>query len=250
MSDFIPILVAAMVLMVVLMIVFGGMITPSKITSSTVFSTEDFLISSSTTENQVTRVNGTVEKGIISGADKEISFSLTDTDVSTGIMKLRVDNTNLYGALFISLNGNVIYNDFARIGNHTFMFDGDILKGNNVLQIKADSSGWKFWAPTVYIFDLNLSADYIGRRNEYFYFDVPRLDLASAKYAKLIIDVKNRRGNDMIVLINNNEVFKGTTDTKTDFSVDILNAGRNKVEFFTEVNSNYNVSSAQIVLYP
>ena len=187
---------------------------------------------------------------MFAGKDKSISFEIPNpSDATEGILKLNVENTNLYGAMIIRINGYEVYRDYPRIGRHTITFNGRNLTSNNVLDFIAESSGWKIWAPTVYVFDSDVSVDYIGRQTQTFSFNITNLELVNTGRARIVVFADRQGVGDIIIRVNGVEIYRGLTNVFTDFPVDILKEGDNIVEMSAEPNATYRVSSAQIIIF-
>jgi len=256
MPEFVPILIAAVLCLIVLLMAFGGgLVSPEQRvrlrSSRTIFLGQDFTITYSAGEKTVASLGGEVSRGVFSGiGDKTIDFQVPDiADVSEGMIKLKIWNTNHYGNLIISINGKEIYRGFPNIGEKIISFGGNILEPSNTLEIKAETSGWKFWAPTTYIFDLNVFVNYLGRKTKSFTFDISENEFINTNRARLLIfGAREGRGN-INARLNGIEIYSGLTTVYTDFSVDALKVGNNTLDLSTEPNTTYNISSAQIVLF-
>jgi len=254
MPDFVPVLIAAVLSLIVLLIAFGGgfISQPGELRASrTIFLGQDFTITYSAGEKSVASLGGEVSRGVFSGiGDKTIDFQVPNTaDISECVIKLKIWNTNHYGNLIISINGKEIYRGFPNIGEKTISFGKDILEGSNTLEVEAENSGWRFWAPTVYIFDMNVNVNYLGRKTRSFTFDISENELTNTNRARLLIfGTREGRGN-LNVRLNGVEIYSGLTTVYTDFAVDALEIGNNTLDLSTEPDTTYNISSAQIVLF-
>jgi len=256
MPDFVPVLIAAVLLLIVLIMAFGGgFISPRQgtglKTSRTIFLGEDFSVTYSAGEKNVASLKGEVSRGVLSGAgDKTIDFSVSNIeDISEGVIKLKIWNVNHYGNLIISINGKEIYKGFPNIGEKTISFSSNILESSNTIEVKAETSGWRFWAPTTYIFDLDVFVSYSGKKTKSFNFDVSESEFAKTNRARLLVfGTREGRGN-LNVRLNGIEIYSGLTTVYTDFSADALKIGKNTLDLSTEPNTTYNISSAQIVLF-
>jgi hypothetical protein len=255
MPEFIPILIVAVLSLVVLLLVYGEGIVPSYTrtipsSSRTIVLGRDFSVSYVSGEEFVTHMSGEVSQGVFSGEKKRVEFDIDNPgDISEGVIKLKVWNSNYYGGMIIKINGEEIYKGYPEIGERTIVFNGNILKYNNVLEVVAESSGWRIWAPTVYIFDLNLSVNYPDRRKQSFTFELSDLEIMNTNRARLLVFGKRYGTGSLIVRLNGFEVFRGFTNVYTDFSTDILREGNNTLELSTEPNTTYEISSAEVVLF-
>ncbi|MEM5778301.1 MAG: hypothetical protein QXD43_00495 [Candidatus Aenigmatarchaeota archaeon] len=256
MPDFVPVLIAAVLSLVILLLAFGGSVlfTPTRtgtvLPSKTIVLGQDLVVMYVEGQRNITSLKGEVSQGLFSSSNKKADFIVENyKDAAEGVIKLKVWNSNYYGALIIKVNDKEVYRGVPEIGEKTITFDGSILKSSNTIEIEAESSGWKIWAPTVYIFDADLSVNYLGKKTQSLSFDLTNLEVANVNRARLLIfGTRNGEGN-LIVKLNGREIFSGYTTIYTDFAVDNLVVGNNTLELSTEKNTIYNITSVQIVLF-
>ena len=254
MAEFIPVLVAAVVLLVILLVVFsgitaGGITQPIQQKTKTVFFGENIIVSSLGKEQSVINVSGSVTRGIIAKIDRSASFDLERVqDIFSGKVNFEINDTNLYGRFIISINGKEIYRDYARTGKHTAEFDKNLLKSKeNVVGFLAEGSGWRIWAPTVYFFNSALYVDRAGLRKHTILFDLTEQDL-KAERAKFVIFIDSQQGGNLLVNLNGAEIFRGKDNAFRDIPLTALKKGSNAIEFTAEPNSNYDIGTAQVSL--
>jgi hypothetical protein len=260
MPEFIPILVAAIIVFIVLLLAFGGLVMPNFIQNTTKSDTlikgielaSDFMVSDSTKQTHLTTItNSTVSNGLTVYAEDATSFKLSRShEVSEGIINVKVLDTNLYGPLIFEVNGNPVYSDFARKGRHEIKIPGSVLDYNNSVIVKAGSSGWKFWAPTTYIIDANVSAVYFGRNIHNNTFVLTPTEFNRINKAKIVLDVANRSGTgEITVEVNDILIYSGYGSTGREFSKNILKQGENVVEISTQADAIFNVDLLKINLW-
>jgi len=257
MPDFVPVLIVAVLLLIVLLVVFGGSIffVPGgaggkAVSSRTVVLGQDFVVKYSEGQSNITSFGWEVSQGLFGNSDKKIEFAVDNyRDASEGVLKLKTWNSNYYGNFIIKINDQDIYRGVPDIGDRTIVFDGSVFKASNSIEVEAESSGWKIWAPTVYIFDASLSVNYIGRITQNFSFSLNEREIANVDRARLLIFGTRKGIGDLHVKVNGREIFSGITTVYTDFGIDSLKVGNNFVELTTETDTMYNISSAQIVLF-
>ena len=256
MPDFIPVLVAAILGLIVLLLVFGGGIgyypSEGRISSSskTINLGEYFIVSYFTGEETVATFGGEVNNGLFSSLDQKTDFEIEKIeDVSEGTINLKIWNSNHYGNFIIFINGNEVYRGAPNIGDKTISFGPNILKRNNVIEVKAESSGWKIWAPTVYIFDIDISVSYKGEETRTIDFDLTDMEVNSLNRGRLLIFGERKGDGNLETRLNGIEIYSGRTPIYIDFAIDNLKTGINTVVLSTEVDTKYNISSAQIVLF-
>jgi len=252
-EDFVPVLVGAVLILIVLMISFFGITPPPSrgiAATRTVSLGENFSVTYTVGEEDITSLSGTVSKGLLSGRDEIIDFNVpTAEDVSEGLINLNIEDSNHYGSLIIRVNGKEVYKGFSKTGETLISFNGNILENRNTLEIIAESSGWKIWAPTIYVFDLSLSVNYLGKKTKSFIFDLTDLEIMNMNRVRLLIFGERDGTGNLAVKINNREIYNGLTNIYTDFPVDILIAGNNTIDLSAGVNTRYDISSAEIVFF-
>jgi len=254
MPEFIPVLVAAVFLFIILLIAFGGVPaiqpTASLPPDRTISLGNNFTVSYITGQSFLTSVDGRVSRGLLEDVYKSVSFDVSNpSDVSQGVLKFKIQDSNLYGRFMVFVNSKEIYSGYPRVGSYTINFDKSLLRSSNVLDIRAESSGWKFWAPTVYIFSANISVNYEGIKTKSSTFNLTSTEVTNIRKARLIV-LGNRTGvGHLIVNINGNEVYNGFTTAVFDFQPDVLKEGVNIVDFSSEANTTYSISSADLIVF-
>ena len=259
MVDFIPVLIAAVLLFAVLMLAFGDWIMTSPSYqyvyngsainyTSTVRLGEDFNISSGRGPTQVTYMTGIVSQGILSSLKKQYSFDAETVSALSGArLDLEVTNTNLYGPLVIKMNGNTVYSNYTRIGSHTIYLPKEYLEPKNYIEITAGSSGWRLWAPTVYIFRANTSIDYFGDMKREFKFSMSESQYDTILDAKLVANLTEYEGKGRpIYTVNDYEVYRGT-NRDIDMPPEILVQGENKVTVSSESGAYFSMGTLDAV---
>jgi hypothetical protein len=258
MPDFIPVLVVAVILFTILLIIFGGnfisfVSTPSRFNNlppDETINFGSFETYYTASEVNAANANGEASNGVFQKNDDRIGFIAMNPDkVSEGLIDLKVSDTNFYGRMIISINGKEIYSDYPAVGETLISFDSSILQENNILEIKAESSGWRIWAPTVYDFSLNVKLDYTGRRSKSFIFELSSLETQYMTKAR-VIAFGNRTGvGNLNVVINGVVVANSATTLYQDFPTSDLRTGNNTIEFSAEPNTTYDISSSQLILF-
>jgi len=241
----------------VLLIAFGGSMffSPTKqgnikSSSKTFDLGENLVVMYVEGQKNLTSLKGEVSQGLFGNSEEKTDFSVDNyKDASEGIIKLKVWNSNYYGDLLIHVNGQEIYRGTPVIGEKTIVFDGSILKDSNTIEVESESSGWKIWAPTIYIFDANLSVNYLGKTTQSLGFDLTNAEMTNANRARLLVFGTRDGPGNLNVRLNGREIFSGLTTVYTDFAIDTLKLGNNTLELSTEKNTRYNITSVQIVLF-
>jgi hypothetical protein len=257
MPDFVPVLVAAVLLLIVLLVAFGGsmLFTPTRQGispySRTIVLGQDLVVMYTEGQKNITSLKGEVSQGLFGDTEQKIDFAVDDyNDASEGVIKLKIWNSNYYGNFIIMINGQEVYRGTPGIGEKTIVFDGSILKASNTIEVEAESSGWKIWAPTVYIFDADLTVNYIGKKTQSLNFDLTNKEVTNINRARLLVfGTRDFGTGDLTVKLNGREIYSGLTTIYTDFAIDDLKVGNNTLDLSTEKNTRYNIISVQVVLF-
>ncbi len=260
MPDFVPVLVVAVLSLIVLLVAFGGssLFIPGSYggskgfppSSKTIVLGQDLVVMYVEGQNNLTHVDGEVSQGLFGRDAKKVNFAVDNyKDASEGVIKLKTWNSNYYGNFFININGENVYAGVPEIGDKTIIFDGNAFKADNALEIEAESSGWKIWAPTVYIYDADFSVNYIGKKTQSLTFDMTKKEFTNVNRARLLIFGTRDGPGDLSAKLNGREIYSGFTTVYTDFAIDSLREGNNTLDLSTEKNTRYNITSVQIVLF-
>ncbi|MCD6477259.1 MAG: hypothetical protein J7K26_03855 [Candidatus Aenigmarchaeota archaeon] len=260
MPDFIPVLTAALIILLVLFIAVGGLpvseekeTSPSSLTyyypdiSGTIMLGSNFTISNYADTKFLAKLDGRVSQGLISGEKKTISFKAQDYhNFDTGKIVVNIINTNLYGNLIVKINGKTVLNERPNIGKHEYYFDNNVLKTENTITVFTSGSGWRFWAPSIYDLNLSLYMETLDINKKSFKFD---LDGKPERARIAIFGDRIKGEGEIVIKINDIKVYKGYLNAYKYFDPDILNIGENYVDIYSEQNSEYNIYSAKIILW-
>ena len=263
MPEFIPVLIAAVLIFAGLLLAFGAvvMLPPTPYAPDGGGPTEqlrhihlggNFSIGYIAAELPVANISGVVSRGLLSGEDKFFSFPLSEPGSATGgHIRLHVKDANLYGRLMVGLNGHELFNEFGYPGDYSIPFGPDMLKSENTLEVRAESSGWRFWAPTIYDLSAETTVNWRGALSKTFNFTLSSDDVALATKGRLVIGVTRREGTGQLTAkLNNNTIY---ADVKTaivkDFTPDSFAVGTNVLEVSAPAGTRYTVSASEIIIY-
>jgi hypothetical protein len=257
MSDFVPILIAAVLSLIVLLLAFGGsmLFSPTRpggtlLSSKTVVLGQDLVVMYVEGQKNITSLEGEVSQGLFGNTKQKSEFEVDNyRDASEGVIKLGIKDSNYYGNFLISINDKEVYNGAPKIGESTIVFDGSNFKASNTVEVEAESSGWKIWAPTIYTFDANLSVNYLGKKTQSLSFDLTNLEITNVNRARLLVFGTREGTGNLVAKLNGREIYSGFTTVYTDFAVDALKVGNNTLDLSTEQNTRYNITSVQIILF-
>jgi hypothetical protein len=145
MPEFVPVLVAATFMLVLLLVVFGGSFlsyTDGGNRSKTITLGENLNVMYVEGQRDLASLGGESFAGITSWQSQSSSFSISDyQDISEGIIRLNVTESNYYGALMVHVNGNRVYSGVPKIGEQTIIFDPSVLEFENTVSVDAEKLG-------------------------------------------------------------------------------------------------------------
>jgi hypothetical protein len=137
----------------------------------------------------------------------------------------------------MTVNGEQIYREAAKIGKHYVHFDKDLLTGEDVLEVKA-SRGLAFWGTASHEVEAKVKGELPSAINATF------LTPENYKKAKLIASVGSSEGK-LTIRLNGQTIFDGEPD-------DMLNIGltnlrkANRMEFTAETGAKHFVDWAEV----
>lgn len=277
MPEFVPVIIAALFLLGAIYLIYGGNWTtePSKrygiISEEEETTTEtpagwigytpeealrhiiigrDFSVAYATGEETLAESSGTISEGIGTNTEKRVSFK-KKSDMAEAKIKFSVNDSNYYGQLVFALNGKEIYNDLPAVGSHEIKLNASLLSEENILEIKAASSGWKFWAPTTYVINAKVLASYLGIKAQSYAFDITDSEKKGLTGARLAVSVKSREGNgNLTIKVNGEEVYRDKLERSLikDFSSDVLRKA-NTIEMQADEGTKYNIDEAEVIVF-
>jgi hypothetical protein len=264
MEDFNIVLVAAVVAFIVLLIAFNsnytftgfdwfdgfGSSSSGQYVPDRTIEFGNFTVYYTASEEQLGYVNAEVTNGVFGGQSGKAGFQVrSPVDVSDAVLDINVSDTNYYGQLIALVNGNQVYSGYPILGDQLISFDKSILKGENVVEFVSESSGWRIWAPTVYSVNASVIVNYLGKKTVSYTFDVNDKELDRLDRARIaVFGVRQGNGN-LGIAINGVKIYEGVTTAYRDFATTILRSGNNTIDLYTEPNTRYNITSAQVILF-
>jgi hypothetical protein len=200
-----------------------------------------------------------VVRGAISQKEKEIKFFINPEDlalVQRGKLSFNLIKTNSYGALQVYLNGHQIYSDYPETG----IIEIDVAPygvlfttGENVIDIKCTSSGWRLWAPTEYIIEsFTLLEEARNVDEQELEFTLSGAEAGSSSLGRIIFNVKDSQNDgELTVMVNDVQVWEGRPKASTydtEFAGTNLRSGRNTLAFRVLPGGRYTISNVELVL--
>lgn len=256
MTDFIPVLVVAILMLAALLIGFGVIIMPEEPVEQVrtgptgyypdeIYLGYNFSVADFQEAYTLAKIKGNVSSGVVSNVDQSVSFDVRKIEeIEFGKLKLTVSDTNAYGRIMIIVNGNVVYNDATYAGTQDIIFTKDILnRTGNTLVVRAEGSGWRIWAPTVYQIDLTMFGEVEDESEKTVTFDLDYIPDS----ARIRVYVSRREGaGDLIIKLNNYKIYEGKVNSYRTFDPYVMRLGKNTAVIMAEPGSRYEIESAYI----
>ncbi len=275
MSDFIKVLAAGLLIIVVALFVSGSSVFHEEGTTSnvTLFSQKivgqigsvqetfrrislgSFSVGQSLGEETV---NNLSEARIQNGWFNEHSesFQFPGNGAVSAYMTFTVADMNRYGSLQIYFNGRMIYDNITGKGNYRIQITAP--EATNTIEIKTTSSGVKFWAPATYILnDIKLVVARYGEQEYVVPFTVYDYEAVGWSMGRLMFGIDSATiAGDLIVNVNGQEVYRDrpisrSTVHQKDFTREKaqIHAGENTLRFKTERDAKYDISNAELLMF-
>lgn len=205
-------------------------------------------------ETLFTRKNIVVKKGLFH--DKSIRFivnideSKLENFVTSAFLILEIESTNMVGDLLVIVNGQRVKVIKPMMGEVSVQIRKEVLSTSNVIEIRASSPGWKFWATNVYeISEMMFGVNVYGVEQKIYGFDVDKEEIENFKLARLEFELHDYDpSGSLIITLNGNIIYKGVPSkffTK-DFSLSELGLveGKNTISFSVERDAYYEIDDA------
>jgi len=190
-----------------------------------------------------------IKNGVLFG-NNNFKYHIQSLYVEDVKIRFTVAETNNYGQLVIKVNGNVAESrNFAK-GEYTINVDKALLNDDVFVEIYAESSGLRIWAPDYYElsdirlivsgFTQNSFAYAFSAYDEYNMFNEGRIELNMAENA-----------GEIVISINDMELYSGPVKTTESikFSKDYLRYGQNYVKIFAKENAVLSGNAKMIIFH-
>lgn len=195
-----------------------------------------------------------IEKGWF-GEHSE-SFTFPGDGALGAYMTFSVSETNTYGSLQLYFNGRKIYDNITQPG--TYRVEITEPAASNTIEIKATSSGEKFWAPATYILkNIKLVVKRYGNQEYIIPFTVFDYEAVGWSTGRLMFGIDSATlAGDLIVNVNGQEMYRDRPISKStihqkDFTREKaqIHAGENTIRFKTEKDGKYTLSNAELIMF-
>ena len=200
-----------------------------------------------------------VVRGAISQKEREIKFMINQEDLSLvgkGRITFNIIRTNSYGALQIYINGNQIYSSYPEQG----LVEIDLLQygalfhvGENLIEVRCTSSGWRLWAPTEYIIEsFTLLEEAKNVDENELEFALSAAEASSSSLGRIIFTIKDAQNEgDLNIYVNGLQAWEGKPTANVydaEFPGTTLHSGKNTIAFQALPGGRYSISGVNLVL--
>jgi len=245
--EFIYFLAAGLLILVVLLAAFGIEIqkpAENKIGPGIVSAVKTFTIpavlASDVLEAQRTDLESRwVQNGLLFGEEK-ITYTLVKSGLQGITVNFRITSANDIGKLIVKVNDKIIENRFLDPGEYSIKIDNSLLSDKNKIEIAAESSFWKIWAPNLYkMADINILYTSFSEDFSQYKFYLGE-EFMALEFAKLDIVLGENVGT-LIVELNGREIWKSPVNNLQSIRLDKvdLRLGDNIVAFRAAKNSRF-----------
>jgi hypothetical protein len=187
-----------------------------------------------------------VKSALFSKKIKTVPFEIKDLAHTDNVL-LSFDVTGHQGVLFITLNGNVVFEgEISNYNAEPLALEKEYLQGSNTLEFYAEGVGLAFWRVNDYsIQNLRVIADVTDTAQEgsktTFLVTRQEADNADRLFLKFNPDCDPSYVGKLTVKLNSNEVFSGVPDCGIlnvhELNPTLLDIGENSLEFSTDKGS-------------
>jgi hypothetical protein len=267
-DEFAFVLLAGLVLIIMMMVSFP--VTEENVTTNLTNVTTvegenarfikfgDFTVSYSIGSEVVdSRENEEVAKSYFYEKQINLLSSFTDDKLSIiteGTIQLIVSDTTYEGNLIVLFNDKEIFNKKVGPGEVNIRIDRSLIKKSNIITIKTQPPGWKFWMTNVYRFKtVKFIVNYHGVSFKDFEFNMDYKEIEKLRYGRLEFGVKDFNAVDKLTIkINNVPIWDRVpplTFFRQDFGPEMtLYPGKNIISFSVGPNAYYSLSDVTLMI--
>ncbi len=199
--------------------------------------------------------NVKIQKGLF--RDNSYTWVVDGDEIESIRIEGFVSDTNLYGELVVEVNGEVVWRNKTMPGRFELVIR-DVDPRHNEISLKATSSGFKFWAPTTYLFSELEISKYDYTQSEWsggiklYPYEVEGFDRGVLAF---YVDeaVKN---SDLKIDINSKTVYSARPqqspvpyEVEFDKTSTALVAGENSVHIYTGRDAAYMLRNVVLKIY-
>ncbi len=204
-----------------------------------------------------------VRRGWLRNEPHYLEFNLTEKELENMKkveMGFEVEDTNELNEMKIDFNEEEIYSGYPGKGEvYGEEIDLDTVQQNNLFEIYAESSGWRFWAPTVYTLDVfEVSATVLESEDMEFDFELDEEQAQSFEMGRLVLRPDRFVSEEPLFIEVNGEIIfeeraeapdRGSKWIEFDYFDAELREGKNTIRMFTEKGGVYRFRGASLVVF-
>lgn len=275
MSDFIKVLAAGLMIIIVALLISGSSVFQEEGTTSNVTLFSQNIVGQIGSVQETFRritlgsfsvgqtlgeetANNISEARIENGWFKEHSesFQFPGDGAVGAYMTFTVADMNKYGSLQLFFNGRKIYDNMTSKGTYRVQITAPV--ATNTIDIRATSSAEKFWAPATYILkDIKLVVKRYGEQEYVIPFNVYDYEAVGWSTGRLMFGTDDATiAGDLVVNVNGQEIYRDRPISRSlihqkDFTRDKaqIHAGENTIRFKAEKDAKYDLSNAELIMF-
>ncbi len=133
------------------------------------------------------------------------------SEILNGLKNIKISfdiaETNLYGNLVVKWNGESVLDTKANLNHYNITIDPEKVKLSNNIEVSCSGPGLLFWASTVYsLREFNVKAEYGPEKIQSFDLSLNELDT----WEKGVLKFYTTKGQqaELIIKINNDEIYR------------------------------------------
>lgn len=143
---------------------------------------------------------------------------------------VKIDDTNSYGPFMVKVNGETAFSRILPAGEHTIPIG---VEGPAEMEISAESSYWKLWAPSLYrLSEVRIKSSENARSYEF--------DGTDAVSGELVIGLDESNGKgDLRATLNGRQIFGEMAEGSLSIGLDGLVSGPNRLTIEAAPRASY-----------
>jgi hypothetical protein len=194
-------------------------------------------------------VDKIIFNGLLFGEDK-IRYDLSKTNLQDVRISFTVKSTNYYGRLLVRVNDQLLEARPFDPGQYEIVVPAELISDHMVIEIAAESSAWRIWAPTVYVLE-NIKiafTSYFSETSQFkFYLGEEYLNL---EFAKVDVVLSENTGT-LLVDINGRNIWTSPVANAQSIVLEKsdLRLGDNIIKFRAAPDSKFRGRGVIVVVY-
>ena len=205
--------------------------------------------------NVVEESNVKVQNGLLK--DSSYTWVVDGDEIEKIRIEGMISDTNLYGQLIVEVNGKEVWRNKTMPGRFELVIS-DVDAKHNEITLKASSSGFKFWAPTTYVFSSLRISKYDYSQSEYAGgIELYPYEISGFKKGKLVFYVDDAvKTADLTIDINSKHVYSARPqkspvpyEVEFDKASTNLAGGENTLHIYTGKDASYKLRDVKVQIY-